>query len=141
MKRGQLLGTLGPNHPYVKEVDEMIKEVKRIYKGGIGGDTDDVRPDPDNVESYIAIMQAEIKKLDTNIETLSNLFDSDSTAAREMSIQELKEEKVKSRLEQSQEFLKVLLKRIQEIDTIKGKGGYVAEKIAPPILGKKVSPN
>src|SRR5207249_2350440 len=68
---------------------------------------------------YAESLRLESDELKQLVRAAEERYDRDTSAMRELSIQEMEEEKIKSRLDQSQEFLKVLLKRIQEIDTIR----------------------
>ncbi|HEY1375303.1 MAG TPA: polysaccharide biosynthesis tyrosine autokinase [Gemmataceae bacterium] len=144
VQKQRLLNTLGPNHPQVKEIDETIRLVKQIYKGGAGAgaEVDDAaRPDPDNVLSYIAVMKEEVKSLETLIGSLNNMFDTESAKARDMGKYVSEEERLQNSLELSRDILKGIAKKLQETNLVKDFGGYVARPIAPPGLGRKVAPN
>ena len=140
IQRESLLETLGANHPKVKELDKTIATIKRIYnKSDDGGKP--LRTDASDVESFMAAMKEEIASQTTMIETLNNMFDSQTTVAREMNKYEVEEERLRTIRDQSQELLKAIVKRLQEINLVKDFGGYEARTIAPPGLGRKVSPN
>jgi capsular exopolysaccharide synthesis family protein len=146
LKRQQLLSTLGENHPAVKELDQTIELLLQIY-GRPGGVAAESKPaakalrDPNDPLSYISALKEEVADITTRVEALNNMFDTEAKTAREMNVYELEEERLSNNLKQSRELLNGIVKRLSELSLVKDFGGYEAKSIAPPGLGRKVSPN
>jgi succinoglycan biosynthesis transport protein ExoP len=140
LQRSQLLTTLGPNHPRIKELDDIMAEIKKIYNKS--DDTGKpLRADASDVDSFMAAMKEEIASIETSIESLNTMFDGQAKQFREMNTYDVEEEKLRTNRDQSKELLSVIVRRLQEMNMVKDHGGYEAQAIAPPGLGRKVSPN
>jgi capsular exopolysaccharide synthesis family protein len=94
-----------------------------------------------NVESYLTAMRAEIADADTLIQALDNLFDAESKLARDLSSYEAQDERYKDSIASARKLFDSIVNRLHEINLVKDFGGYEAKPIAPPGLGRKVSPN
>lgn len=140
LQKDQALTTLGPNHPRIKEFDNAIAAIKKMYNRE-GDNGRSVRSDPNDPVAFLAAMKNEIANLTTLIDTHKNMLDAQSKELREMYSYEVEEEKLKNNLEQSRDLLRAIVKRVQETSLVKDYGGYEAQAIAPPGLGRKVSPN
>jgi capsular exopolysaccharide synthesis family protein len=146
LNRQKLMTVYNDQHPLVKEVDENIALVRKLYGRGMGAisSTEMVlneAQNPDSVETYVSAMRTEISDCTTLVESLNNLFEKEVAHARELSNYEVTEEQLKSAVTSSQQLFESIVKRLQEINLVKDFGGYEAKMIAPPGLGKKVSPN
>jgi capsular exopolysaccharide synthesis family protein len=134
----ELLQTLGPNNPRIKDFDDRIKEIERMT-GRVGG-ADATVNNPDDAKSYMHVMKQEIDVLTTKIETLTNMIESDKKEAREMNHFEVNEERLRTTRDQTQKMLDAIASQLEKIDVMKGFGGYDAHKIAPPSQARKVAP-
>jgi capsular exopolysaccharide synthesis family protein len=133
----ELLQTLGPNNPRIKDFDDRINEIRRMT--GRGG-SDATVNNPDDAKSYMAVMRQEIDVLTTKIETLTNMIESDKKEAREMNQFEVTEERLRTTRDQTQKLMDTIASQLEKIDVLKGFGGYDAHKIAPPSQARKVAP-
>lgn len=142
--RQKLLSTYGPNHPQIKELEDTISEIMKIYRRGAGatdGDKKTVIRDPEDPASYLVGMKQELDFVETTIKSLDTLFDKESKAAKELNNLEVEEERLRKLRDSSEEMLRAIVKRVQELSLIKDFGGYDAKAIAPPGVGRKVAPN
>jgi capsular exopolysaccharide synthesis family protein len=164
--RKRLMSVLGESHPNVKEIDDHINMLMEDYGRGTpvadpaadpaagvaggngngapaaGGSTPPTRiRDLGNVESYLAAMRAEIADADTLIQALDNHFDQESKLARDMSNYESQDERHREGIASARKLFESIVNRLQEVNLVKDFGGYEAKPIAPPGLGRKVSPN
>ncbi len=136
-----IAGGAGVNHPRVKEIDSQMAEYdKALGKPQIGADATN-KLNPNDAQSYIETMKEEIADLSTRIETLTNMIDTETKKARDMTQYEVEEERLRATRDQSSKLLDVLVNQLQRIDVSKNFGGYEANAIAPPSQARKVAPN
>jgi len=135
-----------PNHPVMKELDEMIELYRTLSGGNFGGnlERDGQAPVGVQMDTPTRVMKAlkdRIEGLDMMGRTLDNMFQMDQNHAREIQNYEVEEDRHKARVTATRELLATIVKRLNEINLVKDFGGYEARVLAPPGSGRKVSPN
>ena len=75
------------------------------------------------VRLYSTSLRLESEELQRLLATAEEHYERDQKVAREMNAYEVEEEKLRNNLEQSRELLRVIVKRLQEINIMKDFGG------------------
>jgi polysaccharide biosynthesis transport protein len=108
-----------------------------------GGDAEPAHPagSPlDSVQEVRAHYEQKLKDLKIEEANLSELLKKEHEDARALINYEFKDTRFRESLELKKKQHDSILKRLDEISLIKNMGGYTADPIAPPKLGKKISP-
>jgi capsular exopolysaccharide synthesis family protein len=138
---------LGPNHPQIKLVDDAIEFTRELYHGRVGDRVaapapGEERPrDPDTVEVYLQQLRADIADNIAMLQDLDTKFIKARGEAQELNNYEALEDQLKSNVTTNKELFNTIVKRLQEISLVRGHGGYTAQPVERPGLGRKVAPN
>lgn len=149
--------TLGANHPLVKELDEMLELIKKMYGRGaaitLQGDQTPL-PTPENgshgapvevdtMQIILASMRAQMDSIKQRLQAFERQFELEQKDAVDLATFQTKLQLKKENLESSKHLFELILQRAQEVKLVKAQenGGYEARMIHPPGLGRKIAPN
>lgn len=145
-----LMEHYGPNHPHVLTMRQRMAETRRLFalpttahlpvpNSDEASETSSANADP--VAVYTQYLQQELKRLEISEGLLTVLYDREHEAAKQHSIFQLKDERLRRGIQRTESLYDVVIARLQEASLIKDFGGYKTEIIAPPMLGEKVGPS
>jgi capsular exopolysaccharide synthesis family protein len=145
----KLLKKFGPNHPMVQAVRDQIEYAKLHFSGpaaawqeavGESGSKDAAASDP--VEQFVQYLKLHLAQVENQETRVKKLFDSAYSLAHKQTKFELEDETRRKEIDQMNSLVDGTVKRLSEINLAKntGSGGFEAQVIAPPSLGKQVSP-
>jgi hypothetical protein len=97
-QRQRTVAKVGEKHSSVKDLDDAIALVKKVYAGKDGLD----------VEGCLSAMKEEIIDMTTRVNTLNNLFDAEGKQARELAVYEVADEKYRSEIDRLRQALNAL---------------------------------
>jgi len=151
------LSSLGPNHPLVKELDEMLDLIKKMYGRGhvIAVENQTVLPpapengspgspvEVDTMQIILASMRAQMDSIKQRQQAFERQFEAEQKEAVELATFQALLQQKKENLDSSKRLFEQILQRAQEVRLVKeqSQGGYEARMIHPPGLGRKIAPN
>jgi hypothetical protein len=91
-QRKQMIAVLGEEHAAVKEMDDAIALVRKVYAGRDGSE-------------IVAAMKEEMKDLEMQIGALNNQFEQEAKTARELNAYEIEEDKFRNAIDSLRETL------------------------------------
>ena len=142
----KLLETRGENHPEVQALRKRI-EVARSYLSGPAGPwrkplekpgAKDVPAKP--VELYRDYFTLHLNHLQIADKLLADLYKEEFIAVKSMADHEVDDERMRRNIGITQKLLESIIKRLEDVSFVKDVGGYEARTIAPPTIGRKISP-
>ena len=145
----RLLEHYGPNHPRVAVVRARIAAARRYFalptpaympEPGASDEAGDVATDADPVDLYTRYLQQDLKRIEISEKLLSELYEREHEAAKELSGYQLTDERYQRNIDRTEQLYDVVVSRLQEASLIKDYGGFETRVISPPRLGEKVSP-
>lgn len=138
---------IGPKHPSLQLVEDAIAFTTQLYHG----QTEDRLPTPapgeptpkamDNVDVYLQQLRADIADNIAKSQELETRFSQAQGLAKELNSYEAQEEHLRSNLATIKKLFDSIVERLQATTLVGGHGGYTAQPIEKPGLGRKVSPN
>src|SRR5262245_10669083 len=150
VKRKTLSATLGAAHPLIKELDDTIEMIKKLYgraSFGLGIDSthvpkstgNDVTESPvevDVMQVILAAVRAEMDSMKLRLKSLEDQFEKEKNEALELATFQLKQAGLKDRLDSNKKLFEQIVQRAQEMKLVKeqASGGYEARLIHPPGL-------
>ncbi len=143
----KLLETRGEKHPEVAALRKRIEATRHL----LAAPSSSWRPEPgkppadgeaaDPVEAYRSYCRQELRHLEVAEQFLSELYQKEHDRARALTAYEMEDEGYRAALERQQRLYDSVIKQLQQIDLVKDLGGYDAQVIGAPGLGKKIRPN
>jgi polysaccharide biosynthesis transport protein len=134
-ERKLLLSGYGPAHPQVAAIRDRIEGVR----GLIAPSSEARPPEPGQkewVEGFVKLkvrlLEQEFRDNQRTDQSLAPLFDRDQKEAKEAVLTEIEDESHRAGIERSKLLNESIVKRFQEIDTVKEYGGYDTHVLAPP---------
>jgi hypothetical protein len=102
LAKRELLQTLGPNNPRVKEIEDRIAELVRLVGRAR---TDEKTVKSDEAKSYMEDMRQQIDSATTKIETLTNIIEQEKAKAREVNAIEVKRDRLQAEIDRLRHML------------------------------------
>jgi polysaccharide biosynthesis transport protein len=129
-----LQGGLGPAHPDVRAIRDRIEGVRGMISPsaaaeGLGEDKAWVEG---FVKLRIRLLKQELAANARTDKSLAALFEYDQKEANESTLHEIEDESLRADLERSKLLYESIIKRLQEIDSVKDFGGYNMYVLEPP---------
>jgi capsular exopolysaccharide synthesis family protein len=142
----KLLETRGEKHPEVALLRKRIEATRQLLAApsaswGSGGKPSADGEMADPVEAYRSYCRQELRHLEVADQYLSELYQKEHDRARALTAYEMEDEGHRAALERQQRLYDSVVKQLQQIDLVKDLGGYDAQVIGAPGLGKKIRPN
>jgi capsular exopolysaccharide synthesis family protein len=113
---------------FYQELDELSREAEK----GAGG--------ADPVAVAIRTLEGELALVQGTLAGLRELIDKEHAQAKAMEKYESQDREFRNEIGGLEKTLDATLKRLTEVDLVRGHGGFDARAIAPPTPGAKVSP-
>ncbi len=145
----RLLEHYGPNHPHVKMVRQRMEATRRFFalptaayalESATPDAASELPQESNPVDLYAQYLQLELERIQLSEQLLSDLYQREHDAAKELSGYQLTDERFQRNIDRTEQLYDVVLSRLQEASLIKDYGGFETRVIAPPRLGEKVSP-
>jgi capsular exopolysaccharide synthesis family protein len=147
-ERERLLETRGPRHPEVEALDKRITLTRSFlsnpsapWEEGLGQPTPKTGAAADALAPYRDHFKQELRQLDTALRQVDDLYKQEHTAARALELYQVKDEGFRSEQARLQKLYDSLVDRLKDANLVKDMGGYKAQLISPPRIGRKVQPN
>ncbi len=143
LEQQSLLETHGADHPKVKAIANRIALVRKHFGLDQPGRPDaDAQPaGADFTEIYLQSLIEQTKINEKTIAEMTALFDAERESAKGLSTYQDQEEMFRSEIGRKSRLFDVVLKRLEEISLVKGRGGAEIQTIHPPGLGRQIQPN
>jgi capsular exopolysaccharide synthesis family protein len=140
-EKEQLLERRGPKHPEVEAVEKRIEITRRFLTNPAApweeGPAD--RP-ADPLAQYQAYFRQQLAETDTALQLVDRLYTDEKSSARALELYEVEDENLRGDKVRVQKLYDSLVERLKDAKLVTDVGGYKARVIAPPKLGRKVSP-
>lgn len=131
----------GKDHPELLRVRRQMDMTKDFYKRlDEIARRQDKNASSDPVEAAIQALREELVLVEANHSALSGLLAEEVKKARALESYEMQDEGFRNDISRITKVLDQTLKRLEEINLVRGYGGFEARPIAPPTAGGKVSP-
>lgn len=144
LEETRLLQTHGPDHPSVKAVRSRLGALSAMISSGAQGDQATAGanlPYEELINMRVQLLKRELQE-NTAIEaSLANEFDRDQTEAKNSVLTALRDEAERQSIERSKTLYESIVKRLQEIDTMRDYGGFDTQVLAPADDGQWVIKN
>lgn len=138
-----LLENHGPDHPKVQSIVKRIEftrnhlELNRPKQP----EPDEEPAKVDYYQIYLESLNEQIKMNEQTLTEMTRLFEEERKAAKSLSTYKVTEETYRSEIERKSRLFDVVLKRLEEISLVKGRGGAEVQVIHPPSSGYQVQPD
>src|SRR5262249_52355325 len=151
-----LAATMGANHPLMKEIDDTLDLIKKMYGRGPTIVHEQTTPLPpqdgthapapvemDTMQIILASMRAQMESIKIRLQAVERDFEVQQKDALDLSTFQIQLEQKKEKLASSKRLFETILQRAQEVKLVKeqSQGGYEARMIHRPGLGRKIAPN
>jgi capsular exopolysaccharide synthesis family protein len=138
----------GPEHPQVKSIRKRIEMARQFYSNPAApykqeadaAKKADAAPE-DPVELHLQYLRQELRQVKASEELINEVYDKEQDDVRKLTRYEIEDEMHRNAVKRAQQLYDGIVKRLQDVDLAKDVGGYDAQVIAPPGLGKKVAPS
>lgn len=142
LEKQTLLARYGPQHPKVLDVDTRIGILKEYFTVQRQREHEAADPVPaDWIATYLDSLREKIGMNLKIVEEMTALFEQERQAAKGISSYEVSDATYRSEIDRKKRLFEAVLKRLEEINLVKDKGGVVAQVIAPPQTGAQVEPD
>ncbi len=144
LKEKTLLQDYGTEHPEVKNTRQQI-EIMRDFLArksgemGLKGDERLLTPKL-LTDAYVKLLRYDLVSLEKKEKELNEMASEEEEAAKALVSYELEGESLRKDVGRKQELYDAVVDRLREINLAKDYGGFINEVIAPPEVGRKVSP-
>ncbi len=151
LEEKKLLETRGPNHPEVLAHRQKIELARAsladpaaLWRGGTGGPLPPLKAEGRNSGDLLQTIRERLKQEQENLEIQEKNYDAmlgkEYEGSRQLYLFDLKDQIYRKDLDRLEKLHEVILKRLSEVNIIKEMGGFDASPIAPPKIGRKISP-
>jgi capsular exopolysaccharide synthesis family protein len=138
----ELLQVYGKDHPEVIRIRERIKSAKNFHQRieEISREGESSQPGSDPVQSALKALQLEHLIHTQNHEHWNDLLEELKAKARSLENHYEQDKAYRNNIARVEHVLDTTTKRLEEINLIRGYGGFEAKTLSPPAPGGKVSP-
>ncbi len=147
LQERQLLEDYGEDYPQVRSVRNRIEMLSNYLKHragadvptvlGLGGDVKAADP----FEVRLAGLRGELLQTESRLQSLTDLLDAEKTAGRELMTFESKDEDYRAKIQQLNDVIAAIVKRLEEINMVREAGGFDAQALSRPAAGGRTAPN
>jgi polysaccharide biosynthesis transport protein len=147
----ELLEHFGPNHPRVVTIRQRIAAARQLLalpspayvqeSGDAAPEPGTTRTDAATVQLYLQSLQQELDRIKVSEQLLTELYQREHDAAKELSGYQLKDEGFRRNIDRTQQLYDGIISQLQEAGLVKDFGGFDSQVIAEPVYGEQVSPS
>jgi capsular exopolysaccharide synthesis family protein len=140
----KLLERYGADHPEVQSVRKRIAVARSvvIVPAAAWDRPHDGQPSSvDPVQTHLQILGEKLRHVTLAEERLNRLFHDEHEEARKLAHDEIQDEAFRTGILLTRQSYDSLNKRLQDVNLVKGAGGYDIDIISPPSAARKVAPN
>ncbi len=144
LQQAKLLENYGAHHPQVLAAKQRIAQVRNLITPGNGNPPNGIVPAVGDLplqhlaDMKIQLLRQELKDNKRAEESLALLFEREQEEAKATGIDETQDDMHRKALDRSQLLYQSIIKRLQELDTVKDYGGYNTQVISEPEKGQWV---
>src|SRR5437588_2478347 len=134
-ERRLLKSGVGPAHPDMRAVRDRIDGVLGMISPStstLGHGQDQKEWAEELVKLKIRLLRQELSDNERTDKSLAKLFEHDQNLARESIVHEIEDQSHRDGIERSKILYESIIKRLQEIDSVKDFGGYNMHVLEPP---------
>ncbi len=141
-QEAELLQFYGEAHPDVVRIRERMKLTRDFHRrlDDIARESEKGSGSVDPVQAGLQALRVEYRLADTNYRWLHGLLTEEVSKARELETYYDRDRGFREDIGRTEKVLDATLKRLEEINLVRGYGGFDAKPITPPAPGAKVSP-
>lgn len=141
LQETELTGFYGKDHPDVARVRQRIEATKEHFKN-LDALVAEVKgaPEADPAQVALNALRIDLVLEEGNYKYVKAVFDADMAKAKAQQGLYNEFDRLRDDRSRARAHLDATLKRLQEIDTGRGSGGFNAQAITPPGPGFKVAP-
>jgi len=139
LHEGKLLESYGSAHPEVQAARKRIESIRGMMapaSGDSGKRSGQRGREEELISMKIDLLKQELKDTQAVEKSLDELFERDQKEAKISVMHEIQEESHRQGIERSKLLYESIVKRLQEIDTVRDYGGYDTQVLAQPEIGK-----
>ena len=139
-----LLENHGPDHPRVLAIRKRFELTRQFLAKGVGNEpaaTGLQIETLDYYEIYLESLREKIKMNDQLITEMDEHFDNESEHAKKQLSHQLAEETFRSEIDRKSRLFDVVLRRLEELNLMKDRGGAEVESIHDPGVAWQIKPN
>ena len=139
-----LLENHGPDHPRVLAIRKRFELTQQFLAKGVGNEpaaTGLQIETLDYYEIYLESLREKIKMNDQLITEMDEHFDNESEHAKKQLSHQLAEETFRSEIDRKSRLFDVVLRRLEEINLMRDRGGAEVESIHDPGVAWQTKPN
>jgi capsular exopolysaccharide synthesis family protein len=92
------------------------------------------------VEQHIQVLRQKLDQVVSLEEMVARLLDREHAEAKRLADYEIQDEAFRTGIALGKQMYEALSKRLQDVNLVKGVGGYDVETIVPPAAGRQVAP-
>ena len=140
LEEQMLLENHGPDHPKVLALRKRIELTRQFLAKGATPD-DPLIETQDYYEIYVESLREKIKMNDRLITEMDVQFENESTNSKKLLSHLLAEETYRSEIDRKSRLFDVVLRRLEEINLTKDRGGAEVESIHSPGLASQTKPD
>jgi polysaccharide biosynthesis transport protein len=131
LQEAKLLATRAPNHPDVIATRNQIDNVRRLM-----APSESSSNSMELAQLKIELLKQELVHL-TLLETaLTKMFENEQKGVSDTVLHEVQDKTYRDAIERSRQLYETVLRRVEEISTVKDFGGYTTQVISPPLPGE-----
>jgi capsular exopolysaccharide synthesis family protein len=141
LEERKLLDQHGPKHAEVKSVRHRIEAARRLLllPPAAWGDAADAAKDP--VEIHLQVLRQKLDHCKEAEARLTEVFQREQDEAKKLAGDEIRDESFQTQIALTKQLYEGLVKRLREVNLIKGVGGYEVQVLEPPAPAVKAAPN
>jgi succinoglycan biosynthesis transport protein ExoP len=139
MERVRLEEKFGPNHSAVQDINHRLNLVSNLLLPPATVSAKVHQKDSlleQFVEMKIHLLKQELSELENADQAMEKLFQTELVSTRDITLAEASEENFRHNIDQTQQLYQSILKRVQELDTVKDFGGYKTQILSAPQKGQ-----
>jgi capsular exopolysaccharide synthesis family protein len=139
LQETKLLEKYGENHPEVRAVHARLEAVRRmILPSHVGGNGPSDKADvgEELVALKVQLLRQELRDLDVAEKALTSLFENEQKAAGGSFLHEVEDDNHRKGIERARLLYESVLRRVEELSSVKDYGWYDMQVIGPPRRGE-----
>jgi uncharacterized protein involved in exopolysaccharide biosynthesis len=133
------LEVLGRNHPDVQATHARLEAVRRMIlppRAGTGGAAEKPGAAEDLAAVKLQLLRQELRDLEAAEKALTTLFESEQKAAGNSFVHEVEDDNHRKGIERARLLYERVLRRLEELHSVKDYGWYDVQVIGPPRRGE-----
>jgi polysaccharide biosynthesis transport protein len=145
-REAKLLRQFGPELPEIKDIRAEMEVIKDVWQKrhpdavpsapGMKA----VAASPETVAIFVKSLQAQLAFFEFREKSLEKIEEKEAKTLREQGGISEDEEMLRKEIEDKRELLRSYVKRMNEVDLVKDRGGIVVDRMAEPSAGYQVEP-